>query len=114
MIKNISNLGDAALYCDFGSEVNKEINSEQELVKNYTPFTDLKNYEIDIINDGGYVTLERVFNIKKTNSKNPKFIIILNFESKNDENIFDFKNDLLKNYKIKYRYDNCFLMEIND
>ena len=27
MIKNISNLGDAALYCDFGEEVNKEINS---------------------------------------------------------------------------------------
>ena len=28
MIKNISNLGDAALYCDFGSEVNKKINSQ--------------------------------------------------------------------------------------
>ena len=28
MIKNISNLGDAALYCDFGTEVNKNINSE--------------------------------------------------------------------------------------
>ena len=28
MIKNISNLGDAALYCDFGKEVNKDINSE--------------------------------------------------------------------------------------
>ena len=28
MIKNISNLGDAALYCDFGREVNQEINSE--------------------------------------------------------------------------------------
>ena len=27
MIKNISNLGDAALYCDFGIEVNKEINT---------------------------------------------------------------------------------------
>jgi len=27
MIKNISNLGDAALYCDFGREVNEEINS---------------------------------------------------------------------------------------
>ena len=27
MIKNISNLGDAALYCDFGKEVNKEINT---------------------------------------------------------------------------------------
>ena len=28
MIKNISNLGDAALYCDFGGEVNKTINLE--------------------------------------------------------------------------------------
>jgi KipI family sensor histidine kinase inhibitor len=27
MIKNISNLGDAAIYCDFGKEVNKETNS---------------------------------------------------------------------------------------
>ena len=26
MIKNISNLGDAAVYCDFGKEVNEEIN----------------------------------------------------------------------------------------
>ena len=26
MIKNITNLGDAALYCDFGNEVNKKIN----------------------------------------------------------------------------------------
>ncbi len=28
MIKNIVNLGDAALYCDFGHEVNKDINSK--------------------------------------------------------------------------------------
>ena len=28
MIKNISNLGDAAIYCDFGVEVNKKINFE--------------------------------------------------------------------------------------
>ena len=27
MIKNISNLGDAALYCDFGNEVNRKTNS---------------------------------------------------------------------------------------
>ena len=27
MIKNISNLGDAALYCDFGKEVNKDTNT---------------------------------------------------------------------------------------
>jgi inhibitor of KinA len=28
MIKNISNLGDAAIYCDFGCEVNEEVNSK--------------------------------------------------------------------------------------
>ena len=28
MIKNISNLGDAAVYCDFGSEVNETTNTE--------------------------------------------------------------------------------------
>ncbi len=28
MIKNIVNLGDAAIYCDFGSDVNQEINSK--------------------------------------------------------------------------------------
>ena len=28
MIKNISNLGDAAIYCDFGSEVNRQVNHE--------------------------------------------------------------------------------------
>ena len=27
MIKNILNLGDAAVYCDFGKDVNQEINS---------------------------------------------------------------------------------------
>jgi len=27
MIKNISNLGDAAIYCDFGNEINQEINT---------------------------------------------------------------------------------------
>ena len=28
MIKNITNLGDAALYCDFGNDINKEINTQ--------------------------------------------------------------------------------------
>ena len=32
MIKNISNLGDAAIYCDFGYEINEPIN---ENVINY-------------------------------------------------------------------------------
>jgi len=37
MIKNISNLGDAAIYCDFGSDVNKEIN--QEVIKHFKTLT---------------------------------------------------------------------------
>ena len=37
MIKNISNLGDAAIYCDFGSEVNREIN--QEVIKYFKTLT---------------------------------------------------------------------------
>ena len=35
MIKNISNLGDAAIYCDFGAEVNETINSEVIKYFNY-------------------------------------------------------------------------------
>ena len=35
MIKNISNLGDAAIYCDFGTEVNETINSEVIKYFNY-------------------------------------------------------------------------------
>jgi KipI family sensor histidine kinase inhibitor len=42
MIKNISNLGDAALYCDFGIEVNRNINSE---VIKYFKFIKEKNIE---------------------------------------------------------------------
>ena len=46
MIKNISNLGDAALYCDFGSEVNKNINLE---VIKY--FNAIKDKEIEGVNN---------------------------------------------------------------
>ena len=42
MIKNISNLGDAAIYCDFGNEVNEKINSN---VINY--FKHLKRNKIN-------------------------------------------------------------------
>jgi len=64
MIKNISNLGDAALYCDFGKEVNKETNSR---VIRY--FRDLKKKEIQgIINlTPSYNKLIISFDLKKTN-----------------------------------------------
>ena len=46
MIKNISNLGDAAVYCDFGVEVNKSVNSE---VIKY--FKALKKENVESINN---------------------------------------------------------------
>tara|TARA_B100001057_G_scaffold369919_1_gene373718 strand:- start:130 stop:804 length:675 start_codon:yes stop_codon:yes gene_type:complete len=46
MIKNILNLGDAALYCDFGPEINKVTNS---YVIKY--FNKIKNLKIESINN---------------------------------------------------------------
>ena len=44
MIKNISNLGDAALYCDFGNQINKEINSS--VIRYYKSLKELNNSKI--------------------------------------------------------------------
>ena len=64
MIKNISNLGDAAVYCDFGEEVNKEINSN---VIKY--FYNIKNKNIKGINNltPSYNKLIISFDLRKTN-----------------------------------------------
>ena len=72
MIKNISNLGDAALYCDFGSEVNKEINFE---VIKY--FKNLKNQNIEgIINlTPSYNKLIISFDLNKANFKSIKKVV---------------------------------------
>ena len=64
MIKNISNLGDAALYCDFGDDVNKEINRN---VIQY--FNNLKNSNfLGITNiTPSYNKLVISFDLKLTN-----------------------------------------------
>jgi len=69
MIKNISNLGDAALYCDFGDEVNKETNLN---VIKY--FQSLKRKNIEGINNltPSYNKLIISFDLKKTNFKDIK------------------------------------------
>ena len=84
MIKIISNLGDAALYCDFGSEVNQEINSN---VIKY--FKSIKEKEIEGITNltPSYNKLVISFDLKLTNfnnikKKNWKFRIIENRKSK--------------------------------
>ena len=72
MIKNISNLGDAALYCNFGEEVNKETNSN---VIKY--FKNLKEKHIEgIINlTPSYNKLIISFDLRKTNFKLIKSLV---------------------------------------
>ena len=72
MIKNISNLGDAALYCDFGEEVNKEINS-----KVIVYFQNIKEKNIQGITNltPSYNKLIISFDLKKTNFKEIKKVI---------------------------------------
>ena len=64
MIKNISNLGDAALYCDFGTEVNKEVNNK---VIRY--FKSIQKENIDGINNltPSYNKLIISFDLRKKN-----------------------------------------------
>ena len=91
MIKNISNLGDAAAYCDFGSEVNETINSnvidyfnhlsklvkEQKIngINNLTPSYNklIISFDLSIMN---YLKLKKIIenlnidkDIKKNNQK---------------------------------------------
>ena len=75
---------------------------------------DLKNSDIRIINDEGFVTLEHLFDLKKNNFYKTKYAIILNFKSENDQNIFQSKHSFLKDYKLKYRFNNCYLLELNE
>ena len=69
MIKNISNLGDAALYCDFGNEVNKSINSQ---VIKY--FKTIKEKKFEGINNltPSYNKLIISYDLKKTTFKKVK------------------------------------------
>ena len=72
MIKNISNLGDAALYCDFGNEVNQEVNSK---VIKY--FKNIKEKEIEGITNltPSYNKLIISFDLNLTNFNTLKKII---------------------------------------
>ena len=85
MIKNILNLGDAALYCDFGKDVNKETNTQ---VIRY--FKSIQNENIEGVNNltPSYNKLIISFDLKKTNFKDLKNII----ENLSIANINDLKN----------------------
>ena len=89
MIKNILNLGDAALYCDFGKEVNRETNTQ---VIRY--FKSIQKENISSINNlsPSYNKLIISFDLKKTNFKDLKKLI---------ENLNITNEDDLENKKIE-------------
>ena len=89
MIKNILNLGDAALYCDFGKDVNRETNT---LVIRY--FKSIQKENISSINNlsPSYNKLIISFDLKKTNFKDLKKLI---------ENLNITNEDDLENKKIE-------------
>ncbi|MDC3013688.1 allophanate hydrolase subunit 1 [bacterium] len=72
MIKNISNLGDAAVYCDFGIEVNKSVNSE---VIKYFKALKKENVESIINLSPSYNKLIISYDLRKTNFKEVKKLI---------------------------------------
>ena len=74
----------------------------------------LKKQKIEIINND-FVQIAALFNeIDYTAEKNPKLLMLLNFQSKNDETIYSYKLDNINKYSIKYRFNNCYLLELND
>ncbi|MDA9604255.1 allophanate hydrolase subunit 1 [Candidatus Pelagibacter sp.] len=76
MIKSISNLGDAAVYCDFGAEVNESINSD--VIDYFNHLSKLiKEKKIDGINNlaPSYNKLIISFDLNVTNYKKIKEII---------------------------------------
>ncbi len=102
MIKNISNLGDAALYCDFGNEVNKNINSE---VIKY--FKTIKEKSIEgIINlTPSYNKLIVSYDLRVTNFNEIRDII-------QNLNVNDLKKVINKKLEIPVCCDQSFSLDI--
>ena len=76
MLKNILYLGDASAYCDFGSEVNKHVNSR--VINYFTKIKELqKQKKIDGITNltPSYNKLIISFDLDKTNFKKVKEIV---------------------------------------
>ena len=86
MLKNISNLGDSALYCDFGNEINRETNSHvikyfknlQKLnlkgITNITPSYNklIISYDLSFVNFQNLKEKIKNLNLKETEDKEAK------------------------------------------
>ena len=108
MIKNISNLGDAAVYCDFGPEVNKEINLKVISYFNHLNKLIKDNKVQGIINlTPSYNKLIINFDLAETNFNKIKTIL-------ENINIVESKNKISKKVKIPVCCDNEFALDLEE
>ena len=118
MLKNISNLGDAALYCDFGNEINKETNSHvikyfknlQKLnlkgITNITPSYNklIISYDLSIVKFKDLKEKIKSLKLKKIENKEKKIVkirICINSEFSLDLNRLSEKLKIEKEQIIK-------------
>ena len=119
MLKNISNLGDAALYCDFGNKINKETNSHvikyfknlQKLnlkgITNITPSYNklIISYDLSIVKFQDLKEKIKSLKLNKIENKEKKIVkipICINNEFSLDLNRLSEKLKIKKEQIIKY------------
>ena len=74
----------------------------------------LQNKKINIINDEGFVKIHSLFKDVEITDKNYRYLMILNFQSNNKEDIYNAKINNIDDFSVKYRFNNCYLLELND
>ena len=74
----------------------------------------LQNKKINIINDEGFVKIHSLFKDVEITDKNYRYLMILNFQSNNKEGIYNAKINNIDDFSVKYRFNNCYLLELND
>ena len=74
----------------------------------------LENQKIHVINHEGFVVVGALFKNIKISIDDYKYLILLNYQSENNEDIYSYKIENIKNFSIKYRFNNCYLLELND
>ena len=74
----------------------------------------LQNKKINIINNEGFVKIYSLFKDFDITHKNYEYLMLLNFKSENEEDIYNLKIHNIEDFSIRYRFNNCYLLKLND
>jgi len=95
---------------EYGFCKNESWGFYNHVIKKYN----LKDKKINIINDEGFVKIYSLFKDLDVADKDYKYLMLLNFQSENKEDIYDLEIHNIEDFSIKYRFNNCYLLELND